>query len=196
LSAALQMNNITIYYAAAKLSFTPPPANGVSQEPEEYLNGMFGGHLRWVTNFAGPNSSVDVIINGQTYAVNRALRYSKIIDSNGNGIPNYYDPNPFTAPPPGSVAELMLSVAMQQLAGQPATNQVQSQLSSPSPNVATLSWLAAPNTVYQVQYRTNLSPGGWQPLLNYTNAASTNRVVTVQDTNAVSGQRFYRISHQ
>ena len=61
------------------------------------MNGQLGGHLVWVPGFAGPNSSVDVLINGKTVQVNKALRYSKIIDSNDNGIPNFYDPNPFDA---------------------------------------------------------------------------------------------------
>ena len=89
-------DNLVIYYAGAKLGFTPPPdAYGNPQEPEEYLDGQFGGHLRWVRSYAGPNSSVAVLINGQTVYVNKALRFSKIIDSDGDGIPNYYDLTPF-----------------------------------------------------------------------------------------------------
>lgn len=84
--------NLTIYYAAARLGFTPPPdANGIPQQPEEYLNGRFGGRLRWVPSYAGPNSSRPVVINGQTYYVNKALADSKIIDSDGDGVPNYFD---------------------------------------------------------------------------------------------------------
>lgn len=167
--------NMTIYYASANLGFTPPPnANGIPQEPEEYLNGQFNGHLRWVSSFAGPNSSVYVIINGQTVAVNKALRYSKIIDSNGNGIPNYYDPNPFSVILTGSLVKTNL----------------------PPSNAFAISWTAAPNTIYQVQYSATMSPGNWQSLLNYTNSTSTAQPVTVWDTNAVSGQRFYRVSQQ
>jgi hypothetical protein len=167
--------NIVIYYAAANLSFTPPPnANGIPQEPEEYLNGQFNGHLQWVSSFAGPNSSVDVIINGQTVAVNRALRYSKIIDSNGNGIPNYYDANPFNS-------ALMLSGSV-----------IQTNL--PPAKEFAISWTAAANATYQVQYRTNITLGSWQPLLSYTNSTSATQPVTVWDTNVMSGQRFYRVS--
>jgi len=164
---------IVIYYAAAKLSFTPPLLNGVSQEPEEYLNGQFGGHLRWVSSFAGPNSSVDVIINGQTVQVNKALRYSKIIDSNGDGIPNYYDAYPFNAP------AFVLTSALVQTNPPPAKS-------------FAITWQAQPGVPYQVEYNTNLLGTNWLPLLNYTNTASTNRTVTVWDTNALPGQRFYR----
>jgi len=171
-------SNFVIYYAAAKLppTFTVPPnTNGVPQEPEEFLNGQLSGHLVWVNSFAGPNSSVDVLINGQTVSVNKALRYSKIIDSNGNGIPNYYDPNPFNP-------AVILSGAM-----------VQSN--TPPVKKFAVSWTAAPNTVYQVQSSTTFISPNWTPLLNYTNSAASNVVVTVWDTNALSGQRFYRVSH-
>jgi hypothetical protein len=170
--------NFVIYYAAAKLppTFTiPPNTNGIPQEPEEFLNGQLGGHLVWVSSFAGPNSSVDVLINGQTAQVNKALRYSKIIDSNSNGIPNYYDLNPFNP-------SLVVSGSVGQ------TNQV-------SAKQFAISWTAVPNTVYQVQSSTSFISASWTPLLNYTNSASTNVVVTVWDTNALSGQRFYRVSH-
>ncbi len=90
--------NLVIYYAAAKLATAPPPINGVAQQPEEYLNGQFGGHLRWVPGFAGPNSSVDVLIYGQTVKVNRALRNSQQLDSDGDGVPNYADLSPFDLP--------------------------------------------------------------------------------------------------
>ena len=84
--------NMVIYFAAANLGFTPPNnTNGIPQEPEEYLDGLFGGHLRWVRTFAGPNSSQMAVINGQTVAVNRALFNSKIIDSDNDSVPNFYD---------------------------------------------------------------------------------------------------------
>jgi len=171
--------NFVIYYAAAKLpsSFTiPPNTNGLPQQAEEFLNGQLGGHLVWVSSFAGPNSSVDVLINGQTAQVNKALRYSKIIDSNGNGIPNYYDLNPFDLP------VLALSAAI--VPNNP-----------PPTKKLAISWTATPGTVYLVQFSTDYSPASWSPLMNYTNTAPTNLVVTVWDTNVLSGQRFYRVSH-
>jgi hypothetical protein len=169
--------SLTIYYAAAKLGFTPPnnPA-GIPQEPEEYLDGQFGGHLRWVNSFAGPNSSVDVIINGLTVPVNKALRFSKIIDSNGDGIPNYYDPYPFNAPP----LKLTASVV-------PAN--------PPPARAVAVSWTAAPNTVYQVEFTTNMPFTTWQPLVKYTNAAPNSVGVTITDPSAPVGgaRRFYRV---
>ncbi len=171
--------SLTIYYAAASLGFTPPLTNEVAQQPEEYLDGQFDGHLRWVRDFAGPNSSVDVVINGnQTIQVNRALRNSKIIDSNGDGIPNFYDLTPFDEP-----AFLLRGSLLQ-------TNQ-------PPGKAFLVSWTAVSNTVYQVEFTTNLPPANWQPLVKYTNNAPTNRTVTIWDTNGPAGfiQRFYRVGH-
>jgi hypothetical protein len=172
-------SNFVIYYAAVKLpgSFTVPPnGSGVPQEPEEFLNGQLGGRLVWVPGYAGANSSEYCVVNGKSILVNSALRHSQIIDSNGNGIPNEFDQFPFDSPP------VVLS-------GSIVTN------NPPPAKQFAISWTAAANTVYQVQYLTNLSPANWTPLLNYTNNATTNVFVTVWDTNALSGQRYYRVSH-
>ena len=169
--------SLVIYYAAAKIGFTPPNnSGGTNQETEEYLDGQFGGHLRWVSGFAGPNSSTSVVVNGVTVQVNKALRFSKIIDSNGDGIPNFYDSDPFSL----KLAASVLPV-------------------NPPPSTAlALSWSAAPDTIYQVLFSTNLSLNSWQPLLNYTNNTATNQAVTVWDANAPAAGgpcRFYRVSY-
>jgi len=168
----IQINpDLVIYFAAANLSFTPPPTNGVPLQPEEYLDGQFGGHLRWVKNFAGPNSSVAVIINDVSVLVNRGLRNSLLIDSDGDGIPNGLDPFPFNNPP--FVAKL-------------ATQQ--------PPLTAVLSWNGIAHKVYSVQAATNLLSPNWQTVMYYTNSASTNGTVTVQfPLPAGSARQFYRV---
>ena len=167
---------LTLYYASAKLSFTPPlNAAGLPQQPEEYLDGQFGGRLRWVSTFAGPNSSVDVVINGVTVPVNRALRFSKIIDSNGNGIPNYYDPDPFAAIP------LVLAASL-------------APPSQPVSSAVAVSWDALTQKVYQVEFTSDIRHPAWQPLLQSTNTAATSSTVKIWDTNVPAGaQRFYRV---
>jgi len=180
--------SLVIYFAAAKVGFTPPPnAYGIPQEPEEYLDGQFDGHLCWVRDFAGPNSSVDVVINGQTVKVNRALRNSKIIDSDGDGLPNYYDSTPFGG----------LSLAISLVQTNPPPSKFLAQTNQPSSEVLRLSWQAAPYTVYQVEFTTNMPPTNWRQLLKFTNNVPTNRLVTIWDTNAPAGavRRFYRVGH-
>jgi hypothetical protein len=163
--------SLMIYFAAATLGFTPPPTNGVPLQPEEYLNGQFGGHLRWVSSFAGPNSSVAVISNGVSILVNRALRDSLIIDSNGNGIPNGQDPYPFDVRPIAKLA----------VAQQPLTT-------------ALVSWNAVAHKPYWVQAATNSSAPSWQTVLYFTNNASTNGTITVQvPVPPGSVRQFYRV---
>jgi hypothetical protein len=111
--------------------------------------------------------------------VNKALRNSKIIDSDGDGIPNFYDTNPFDA-------ALVVSGALVQTNPPPA-------------KAFRISWTATPNTVYSVEYTTNapLPNANWQVLTTYTNSSTTNRPVTIWDTNVSSGNipRFYRVGH-
>ena len=149
--------SLVIYFAAARLGFTPPPTNGVPQQPEEYLDGQFGGHLRWVRDFAGPNSSVAVVSNGVSILINRALRNSMIIDSDADGIPNGLDFYPFDNNP--LIAKLAVAKP---------------------PMTAKLSWNAAAHKVYSIQAATNSVSPNWQTIMYYTNNASTNGTVTVQ----------------
>lgn len=169
----IQINpDLVIYYAAANLSFTPPKTNGVPMQPEEYLDGQFGGHLRWVKSFNGPNSSVAVIINGVSTMVNRGLRNSLIIDSDGDGIPNGLDPTPFDNP---LVAKLAVNAPH-------------------PPTTATVSWNGMAHKVYTVQAASSPNSTTWQTLLVFTNNASTNGPISVQV--AVpngSPRQFYRV---
>ncbi len=162
-------SGFVIYYAAAKLGFTPP--DGLT--PEEYLDGRFGGQLRWVKSFAGPNSSVDVAINGnQTVKMNKALRNSTTIDSDADGIPNYFDLTP--------------------LGGVTLTGIQRSS----SPAGYRISWQSAAGTTYRVEYRDSATTGAWQLLTTATNAGVANAELSVVDTNVPAGtQRYYRITY-
>jgi hypothetical protein len=163
--------SLVIYFAAAKLGLTPPQTNGVPPEAEEYLDGQFNGHLRWVRDFAGPNSSVAVVSNGVSIMVNRALRYSLIIDSNGNGIPNGLDFFPFDT---AIVASL--------------------KVASPPPSTASLSWNAIAGKVYRVEATTNVFSANWQTVLYYTNSAATNGIVTAKfPVSPGVSRQYYRV---
>ena len=113
--------------------------------------------------------------------VNSALRNSRTIDSDGDGIPNYYDATPF-----GGTASSSSSFA------------VTAAFSAPAPGKAkglALSWSAAPSSVYRIEVATDLTNPGWQPLSFYTNSAPAAQMVTTWDTNAPanSAKRFYRV---
>jgi len=162
--------DLVIYYAAAKLNFTPPLTNGAAQLPEEFLDGQFNGHLRWVRDFAGPNSSVAVIQNGVSVLVNRALRESLIIDSDGDGVPNGLDFFPFDS---GLIAKLAVVKP---------------------PMTAVLSWNAQAHKIYSIEAATNFLSPNWQRVMYYTNSANTNGTVKVQIPVAPgSSRQFYRV---
>lgn len=152
--------NMVVYFAAANL-------------PAEQLNGQFNGHLRWVSSYTGPNSSTNITLpNGQKITINLALYKSKTIDSNGNGIPNASDPNPFTF----------------KLTKFAVTN-TPTQLSM-------ITWTAAAQTLYRIEYATNLFQPAWQLLTSYTNPGATNRVVTITNSiPAISGQVYFRVGY-
>ena len=80
--------------------------------------------------------------------------------------------------------------------GQTLTNGVQQIGSLTTPAMA-ITWMAASNTIYQVQYATNLPTASWSPLLTYTNGSSANQLITIWDTNApaASSKRFYRVGY-
>lgn len=163
--------SLVIYFAAATVS--AGVALPTNYTPEEFLDGQFEGRMRWVKDFAGPNSSVDVLVNGtQTIQVNKARRNSKLLDDDGDGIPNFFDFTPFD----GVVLASIEPVA--------------------TPAGVRISWMAAAGTVYHVEYQTNFN-APWQKLLTTTYTAATNGICSVVDTNGTvgAGMRLYRVMY-
>jgi hypothetical protein len=145
-----------------------------SNVPAEQLDGQLDGRLRWARDFAGPNSSVDVLrLNGQTVKMNRALRFSRTIDSDGDGVVNGEDAYPLDA---AQWNNITLTV---QGGGQSALK---------------LSWIAAARTAYQVETTTNLVTPNWQVTTSYTNLSLTGASTTVSPpVSTGESVRFYRI---
>jgi hypothetical protein len=155
--------NLTIYFAAANV-------------PVDQLDGKLNGRLKWVSAFAGPNSSIDVLLaNGQTIKVNRALRESVTIDSDGDGVANAFDFFPFDS-------TVWNTISIGTLAGERSVS---------------LSLFAVPGNAYLVESTTNLTSPDWQPVLTYRHLAVTNGMVTITHSNIPPGevQRYYRVRY-
>jgi hypothetical protein len=168
--------NLVIYFADSNL-------------PAEDLDGKFDGHLRWVKDFAGPNSTVDVLLctNGVavTLKVNRALRNSAIIDSDGDGTANKFDPFPFND-----------DALCQNVPNLPAAARITSvKLISQSPVSALLSLDVSPKQVYQVEYTTDLVSPVWQVFSAFTNTATSGsyKLQLREALPAGESQRYYRV---
>lgn len=151
--------NVTIYYA-------------YSNVPVEDLDGALGGRLQWVKEFSGPNSSVVVALpSGGSVTVNKGLRESIIIDSDGDGLANGYDPQPFSEP--------KLDVTVTGM----------------SPLSMSISWQAAPLTRYQVEYQDNPA-GEWIPLQSVNNESTSMQSMQVQDViESPDAARYYRVRY-
>jgi hypothetical protein len=154
--------NMTIYFAQAT-------ANGVSVA--EKLNGRNGGHLIWVTTYAGNYSSTNILYpDGKVYTFNRALVSSCNLDSDGDGIVNCLDPTPCLVP-----GQVQLTVGI--------TNR-------PS-KAAVITWQTAGNSTNYLDYKTSPTSTNWLALTNFVFGPLSGKA-SVLDTNMTS-TRYYRV---
>jgi hypothetical protein len=159
--------NMIIYYAQAIM-------NGVSVADK--LNGKNNNHLRWISAYVGNFSATNLVINGVTNTVNTGLAQSTSIDSDGDGIPNAFDPTPFF-----TSGQVNLAVTI--------TNAL--------PPNATIQWQTIPGATNVVYYTTNLLSPNWLTLTNFvTPAAPPYAPITEVIHDAIgnlSTQKFYRV---
>ena len=159
--------SITIYFAGAWLR----NANGTVFDISEKLNHANGNSLRWVPSFAGVFSGTNVSYpSGKSYFLNRALVQSTVIDSNGNGIPNAYDPAPVFVPD-----QLAVSISV---AG------------PSSPGAVKLSWSSLANAVNYVDSRNAANGSSWTTVTNFTSTVTGVVSATVIPS---SKDQFFRV---
>jgi len=123
-------DGMTLYFAASNL-------------PEEKLDGMRDGKLRWVKDFAGQYSSMPLYLPGsaESVMVNRAHRRSRIFDTDGDGVANGFDPTPYGDGRP-----------KMQLEGR------------------FIEWLGIPNKMYRIEYTEKLGDQAkWRTLSSIKN---------------------------
>jgi hypothetical protein len=179
--------NMVIYFAQAV-------ADGVSiaeKINEASLQGKNGGvisngvvitpgRLRWVPMYAGHFSSTYIVYNGVTYPINAALAGSPDLDSNGNNVPNAFDPSPIFVS-----GQVNFKMAITNL----------------PPKVALLQWNSIPSATNIVMTATNLLAPNWVVLTNFVSPATappvggwpiTNTMTTAISNNPPAPQ-FYRV---
>jgi hypothetical protein len=152
-----------LYFAAANL-------------PADRLNGRSGGRLVWARDVVGPSSASSVVVDGSNRVVlmNRALRESTTIDSDGDGIVNFYDSSPRD-----DMNQDAMCLTAVGLAKEPLT--------------ISFSWVALPKSIYRVEYATSLTAQDWTFLRNYRNTAETSQTATIQELVVEDQPRFYRV---
>ncbi|MDA7653182.1 hypothetical protein N8644_00185 [bacterium] len=152
----------TVYFASANL-------------PEELLDGMYEGRLRWVKEFPGTHSSMPFYVTGvnKTIQVNRPFRQSILHDTDGDGTANGYDLTPF---------------------GNGLPNIIESGLVQKGLGRLTFSWLGVPDSVYHIEYKDDLGEGKWKLLKKFHyDGLSVKQVTHEVPVVGVSRHRFYRV---
>lgn len=152
--------NITIYFANANV-------------PASKLDGAAGGGFRWVSTYAGPLSSTNIVYpSGSNYTFNVALVQSKDLDSDGDGIVNSDDETPIYV---AESAELRLA-----LAGDPDLR-------------ALLSWNALAYSSNYLEFKASAAETNWQVLTNFHMGPLTWPVLVEDPINPTGATRVYRL---
>ncbi len=161
LSAALEVDpSLTIYFSDSNI-------------PAAQLEELSNGRLVHV-EFAGPDNVVQVPVRsgGSSVAMERIVRQSTVIDTDGDGIANAYDAYPLDFDAPLTLKGFRVN-----------------DLTS-----IALSWPAQPQINYQVEYATDLQNPTWKALATYTNSDSATQTAVVQDSMTGNhAQRYYRV---
>jgi len=106
--------------------------------------------------------------------VNRGLRESLIVDSDGDGTANGIDLTPFDG------------VILTDLGVTDGGDSI----------TTTLSWVAAAGTEYSVEFRGSVGHEGWEFLKGISNESSDRQKLTVTDeVPKGNGSRFYRVTY-
>ena len=176
-----------IYINRLELNGEPAadPANAIQIEPgmtvyfadsnvdPTTLDGLHGGRLRWVQDFAGPLNSTNIVYpSGQTYTFNTALIRSTTLDSDGDGIVNALDSTPVIV---GDRIDLKIAASR-----------------GSTTRKTVISWMAPGNSTSVVEYKDSLQ-GNWQALPAVQNPGAAQRLSISEDLPATSSQRFYRV---
>lgn len=154
--------NFTLYFAGSNI-------------PVHELDGAFGGRLQWVQSYAGPKTSVPVVLSdGTSIIVNRSRKESLVLDDDGDGVANGIDAAPFDG-----VVFTEITVNQEANAG------------------ASIEWMAAGNTSYRIEYTNDVKSKQWNYLKTIKNTSSDRRLIGITDSmTAEQTQKYYRVTYQ
>ncbi len=156
---------MTLYYATTSENVDPASLDGFVTSG--------GGTLRWVKDGAAPQIRlIDVSTgDGRTLRVPRSLRFSTVLDSDGDGIVNAADASPFDLV---VVSEVNL-------------------VETPAPAFE-VQWDAAAGNTYEIQATTNLATGQWVAVKKVTNSTGgTQRMILRDPVDPNSPLKAYRV---
>ena len=154
--------NFTVYFATSNL-------------PEELLDGMYNGRLRWVKEYPGYHSSMPFYVIGvdKTIQVNRVFRQSTSYDSDGDGTANGYDLTPFG----GGLPDIISSEVVDKGQGR-----------------IKLTWMGIPDSVYHIEYKDDLGARDWKLLKKYHyDGLGVEKISFEDSTSGAVDHRFYRV---
>jgi hypothetical protein len=164
------LEGFRIYYSTASLNTNV--SGTLTNSVEEFLDGQFGGRLRWVPDFVSNAGSVTITINGsQSIVVSAALANSYQIDSDADGVANALDESPFD----GVIINSITPYA--------------------NPSGFKITWNAAPNTLYRLESSTNLLVQDWELVLTTTSTNSGVGPWSVIAPQVTGPPRYYRVTY-
>jgi len=167
LENALVLNQgMTLYYASTSDNVNPADLDGFVTAG--------GGTLRWVKDGSGTDSAELVTIrsgDGRTLRVPKALRFSQVLDSDGDGVVNASDSSPFDL------------VVVSQV-----------ELVKVEPPFFRVVWMAAPGQTYEVQGTSDLKSGAWSAVKRIRNTSNAVQQMVVEDpVDPASQAKSYRV---
>jgi hypothetical protein len=170
--------DFTIYFADSNVS------------PEK-LDETGEGRIRWVSQFAGPQSSTNITYpNGIAYTFNAGLARSRDRDDDGDGVVNGEDCTPISVPEFDSTLPCPMADSAKSIALSTQNIGLSIAHASNGPGVV-LNWNAPAASANTVEFSDSLSGGTWQVLTNFSNGPENARV-TVRDA-AAAPLRVYRV---
>ncbi|MFM7817376.1 MAG: hypothetical protein ACKPGI_10455 [Verrucomicrobiota bacterium] len=152
---------MTLYFSSTSTNTTPAKLDGLVTPG--------GGKLVYLPLASGLVSVING--DGRTVEVPQGVRYSNVLDSDGDGIPNAADPSPFD----------VVAVGSTKLFGTPA-REIEVQ------------WDAIPGQSYEIQSTKDLANGKWIYVRTIANpTAATERMSVREAIDPGDGFKAYRV---